>query len=513
MPNSPLSFLSFPGFALLTLCSPSAWAKECSQLTSEVLQDAKVLTATAVERGRFNPTPDDSSATGAYADLPEFCRAEGLSQPAPESSIRFEIWMPAERWNGKIVGVGNGAWAGTLPHLAMVGPLKKGYAVASTDGGHTGSPIDASFAVDRPEKMEDFGHRAIHVTAVAAKALVQSFYGKPSTRALFASCSTGGRQGLMEAYRYPEDYDGISAMAPANPVAELMVGSLWTSTAVSRDAASSISAAGFDLAHKAALAQCDSKDGLIDGVISAPQRCEFDPAVLQCRSNEGPASSSCLSYPQVDALRAIYRGPSNSRGGQPIFPGFMPGSELLLSIQASGQGPIAPVMSYFRDLIYRDPNWDFRSFDFDTGVAFAASAHSQWTEVSPDGLGKYLGGGRKILLSHGWSDTLVPPMATVQFYDSLTSRYGDVARENARLFMIPGMGHCSGGLAPHEFDALDLLDRWVETGLAPDRIIASSRAGEPRRTRPLCPYPQEVVYRGNGDINSHESFECVSSER
>jgi hypothetical protein len=494
---------------LTTLHASNARAAECGRLESLELPHAKITSAVVIEAGTFTPANAASTIqppTGEYPGLPAFCRVAGVSSPAADSSIGFEVWMPVSGWNGKLVGVGNGAWAGTLPYPAMADSLSKGYATAATDGGHQGSPLNASFAVGHPEKLVDFGHRALHETTVAAKAVIYAYYDRQASRSLFASCSTGGRQGLMEAYRYPDDYDGISSMAPANPVVTLMVGSLWTSAAVSKEAASRIPPATFDLVHKAVVARCDADDGVRDGIIGAPQRCDFDPAALQCKP--GADAAGCLAAPQVSALRAIYQGPRNPRTGKPIFPGFAPGSETMLPIQAAGEGPIAPVLSYFRDMVYNDPQWDFRSFDYDRGVALAMAAHDGATGVPATGLDAYLANGRKLLLSHGWSDPLVPPMASVDFYRAMTAHLGTEAAKNARLFMIPGMGHCGGGDGPFVFDAIAVLDQWVETGRAPERIVASTQPGARARTRPLCPFPRQALYSGAGSTDDEKNFRC-----
>src|SRR4029077_18037650 len=237
--------------------------------------------------------------------------------PTADSDIRFEVWMPTSGWNGKFVGVGNGVWAGSITYFSMVAPLSMGYATAATDDGHQGNPLDGSFVAGHPEKLVDFGHRAPHEMTVAAKTIVAALYGKNANRSLFVSCSTGGRQGLMEAYRYPQDYDGISSMAPANPMVGLMVGSLWTGDVTLKDAQSQIPRQKFPLIHKAALEACDASDGVKDGIIASPPSCHFDPAVLQCKGDDAP---DCLTAPQVAAARAIYEGPRNPRTGKSIFP-------------------------------------------------------------------------------------------------------------------------------------------------------------------------------------------------
>src|SRR5882762_142931 len=240
----------------------SADATECEQLTGLKLAHTEISLAQTVAAGAFQPPSGaggggPGAPPGAYTHLPPFCRVAGTIRPSSDSDIRFEVWMPTTGWNGKFVGVGNGVWAGSITYFSMVEPLSMGYATAATDDGHQGNPLDGSFVAGHPEKLVDFGHRAPHEMTVAAKAIVAALYGKNVNRSLFVSCSTGGRQGLMEAYRYPRDYDGISSMAPANPMVRLMVSSLWTGYATLKDATSRIPPQKFALVHKAAVEACD----------------------------------------------------------------------------------------------------------------------------------------------------------------------------------------------------------------------------------------------------------------
>lgn len=484
-------------------------AAECAQLTALKLAHTEITLAESVAAGGFK-APAGAGGPGAppaaYSSLPPFCRVAGTIRPTPDSDIRFEVWMPASNWNGKFVGVGNGVWAGSITYFSMVQPLAMGYATAATDDGHQGSPLDASFAAGHPEKLTDFGHRAPHEMTVAAKAVIAAFYGTAAHRSLFVSCSTGGRQGLMEAYRYPQDYNGISSMAPANPMVALMVSSLWTGEATLKDEASHIPPPKFTLIHKAVVEACDANDGVKDGIISSPRNCHFDPAVLQCKAGDQP---DCLTSAQVAALRAIYQGPRNPRTGKPIFPGFSPGSEAMFPIQTAGPLPFGAAFTYMKDLVLKSPQWDFRTFDYDKDVALAERAGSAQLDVPPAGLDSFLGGGRKLLLSHGWADGLIPTLSTVNFYSELKAHVSAKEADGARLFLIPGMGHCAGGDGPFVFNAISTLDNWVQTGRAPERIVVSNPPDRPTRTRPLCPHPQEAVYSGTGSTDDEKNFKCA----
>jgi hypothetical protein len=507
-----LAFVYLTGVAALTALRPAVGhAADCAQLAGLELPHTEITLAETVAAGAFKPP--GGAGLGApggppagYSRLPEFCRVAGTLRPSSDSDIRFEVWLPSSGWNGKFVGVGNGVWAGSITYFSMVEPLSMGYATAATDDGHQGNPLDASFAAGHTEKLTDFGHRAVHEMTVAAKAVIVAFYSEPAKRALFVSCSTGGRQGLMEAYRYPQDYNGISSMAPANPMVALMVSSLWTGNATLKDEASHIPPPKFTLLHKAAIQACDADDGVKDGIISSPGACHFDPAVLQCKGGDQP---DCLTAAQVTAVRAIYQGPRNLRTGKIIYPGFSPGSEAMFPIQTQGPEPFGVSSTYMKDLVFKDPKWDFRSFDYDKGVSLAMRAGSAQLDVPPTGLDAFLGSGRKLLLSHGWADGLIPTQSTVNFYNQLTAHIGANKAGAARLFLIPGMGHCAGGEGPFVFNAIATLDDWVDTGQAPERIVVSNPPGAPTRTRPLCPHPQEAVYSGSGSTDDEKSFKCA----
>jgi feruloyl esterase len=499
--------------AALTASVVHANATDCEKLVALKLPNTQITLAQSVPAGGFQP-PAGAGAAGppappnAYSGLPAFCRVAGTIRPTADSDIRFEVWMPESNWNGKFVGVGNGVWAGSITHFAMVDPLSKGYASAATDAGHQGNPLDASFAAGHPEKLVDFGHRAVHEMTVVAKAAITAFYGRKTSRSLFVSCSTGGRMGLMEAYRYPQDYDAISSMAPANPMIPLIVNTLWTGHATLKDEASRIPPAAFQWIHKAVVEACDAQDQVIDGIISSPRSCKFDPDVLLCRDGR---NSECLTAAQVAALRAIWQGPRNPRTGEQIFPGFSFGSEAMFPIQTAGPEPFAVATTYLKSLVFQDPNWDFRTFDYDKDVIRAMEVGSPHIDVPAHGLDSFFARGGKLLLSHGWADGLIPAENTIRFYEDLTRHLGpQKAAAGTRLFMAPGVAHCAGGSGPFVFDAISILDRWVETDTAPERIIVSNPPGAPARTRPLCPWPQEAKYSGEGSTDEEKNFRCAS---
>ncbi len=498
---------------MVMLVRPAA-AATCESVASTLLQDGKITSATLVAAGAFTPPSGGMGLPmggpgvfAAYKNMPAFCRVTATLTPTPDSDIKIEIWMPAQNWNGKLVGIGNGIWAGTIGYFSMAEPVTRGYAVVATDTGHTGNGMSGGWAVGHPEKLIDFGYRAVHEMTVKAKVILAAYYGRKEQDSLWVSCSTGGRQGLMEAYRYPEDYNGISAMAPANPMVDLMIGTVWTGYVAMKDEARRLTTSNMTAAGKAFTAQCDAQDGLKDGIVADPEDCHFDPASLECKDKP---SEDCLTAPQVEALHDIYGGPKNPRSGAQIFAGYEPGSELQLLALVGGKEPFPVATSYFRDLVFHDPAWDFKSYNYDTDLAASYKTGSDILDVPSDGLAAYLAGGGKLLLSHGWSDGLIPSPNTVAYYKAIESELPEEeTADSVRLFMIPGMGHCGGGDAPTVTDMLSVIDGWVETGKAPERIIAKSSPQQKPASRPLCPYPQYARYKGSGDPNDAASFVCM----
>jgi len=502
----------------------SAQAAECGDLAGLALDKGKVTSAETVAAGAFEEPasgfgPPPGVANAAYKDVPEFCRVQATLTPTDDSEIKVEVWLPAKGWNGKFVGIGNGIWAGQLSYSQLADPLKRGYAVATTDTGHTGSGMTVDWGVGHPEKLVDFGHRAVHLMVVTAKQAIAGFYGDGPKQSFWNSCSTGGRQGLMEAYRYPEDFDAISAMAPANPMSGLMTQSMWAGWQPQRWPGAQLTPASLGMIHQAALKQCDKIDGLEDGLISLPNQCGFDPAVLQCKPGE---SEGCLSTPQVAAMRNIYGGVRGPDGMQ-IMPGWPVGSEMQLAALVMAPKPFPVATSYFEMILHGDdPSWDWKTLDYARGLQLARAHGSEMFDVPSDGLDVFFARGGKLLLSHGWSDGLIPANNTLAFYRGL---YADIpqaaAQRQLRLFMAPGMDHCGGGEGPSEIDTLGIIDDWASTGTAPDRILAvrpASSGGPPGAppppprepmSRPLCPYPMYAKYDGEGDPNAAENFTCT----
>jgi feruloyl esterase len=468
-----------------------------------------VTAAATVPAGQF--APPGRGALPAFASLPAFCRVAATLTPTGDSDIRIEVWLPAEGWNGKFLGVGNGGWAGSISYPALADAVRRGYAAASTDTGHTGDGADASFALGHPERLVDFGYRAVHEMTVAAKAFVAAFYERAPRYSYWSGCSTGGKQGLTEAQRYPGDYDGIVAGAPANNWTRLMIGLLWYGRATLTDPAGFIPQEKLSLLNRAALAACDAADGVTDGVIENPAACRFDPQVLACK---GEGGLDCLTPPQVEAARRIYRGASNPRTGETLFPGLPPGTEPAWGAVAGGPAPFPIPDSHFKYVVFANAAWDFRTLDFDRDVTRAEQAdNGTLTAVNPD-LSAFVARGGRLLLYHGWNDQLITAHNSVNYFERVRATLGPSRTEPAvRLFMAPGMAHCAGGPGPNQADWLGALERWVERGEAPARIVASLLAnGRVQRTRPLCAYPHVARYDGTGSTDDEANFACVAPE-
>lgn len=489
----------------------AARATTCESLATLALPETIITLAKSQPAGTFAaPKPFDSPEP-SFENLPAFCRVAGEIKPTKDSNIKFELWMPLSGWNSKFIGLGNGNWAGVISYPSMGEMLRRGYAPASTDTGHEGNGEDASFALGHPEKVIDFGYRAVHEMTVKAKAILTAYYGVAPKHSYWNGCSLGGKQGLTEAQRFPHDYDGIIAGAPANFFTNLVVAAMWNASATRPNPAGYVPPEKLPLLHKAVLDTCDGLDGVKDGVLEDPKRCHFDPKVLLCKGADSP---NCLTAAQVDAAKKIYGGPKNPRTDEQISPGLEPGSETGWGLFAVGPEP--PVItSHFKYIVFKNPNWDYRTLNFDTDVALAQKADNGILTGSDPNLKEFFVQGGKLLLYHGWADPAIAPQTTINYYESVVAAMGasDKVQDFARLFMVPGMSHCNGGDGPFDFKELSALEQWIEEGKAPDRIIAAhltdSTPARPDRTRPLCPYPRVAKYKGSGSTDEAFNFVCV----
>jgi Tannase and feruloyl esterase len=492
--------------AIALLPTVNAAGNSCESLLKFAAANTTVTLAEQVPAGGFHPPGAGGTQNASrFSDLPAFCRVAATVNPTADSDIKIEVWMPASGWNGKFEAVGNGGWAGTIGYPAMAQALARGYATTSTDTGH--STPGASFAFGHPEKLVDYAYRSEHEMTVKAKSIINTFYGNAPMRSYFNGCSTGGRQALTEASRFPDDFDGIIAGAAANPKTRLDTWRIWMGLETLKDPAARIPQEKYPAIHQAVLAACDGLDGLKDGLIDDPTRCHFDAHVLACKDADGPG---CLTANQVRSVNTILGPAKSPLSGAVIFPSYQPGTELQWGRLIGGPDPYDTALDQFR-MVFNDPKWDWRTFDVDRDLAKAEqSLRGLLTAIDPQSISAFIGRGGKLLTYHGWSDQDIAPLASVNFYKSVTSAVGEAkASSSLRLFMVPGMGHCGGGEGPNTFDMMVPLEQWVEQGQAPARVVAShSTNGTVDRTRPLCAYPQVARYTGTGSTDEAANFTC-----
>ncbi len=506
--------IAFGILAVLAWGTASAASDNCALLANLKLPHTAIMAAEIVPAGAFVPAKPFSLAGPAqqpsYKGLPPFCRVTAEVSPVPDSLIRFELWLPESGWNGKFLAVGNGGYSGELWYPEMIAPLERGYATASTDTGHEGGAADASFAVGHSEKWVDFAYRAVHEMTVESKALIAAYYSNGPKLSYWSGCSTGGRQGLTEAQRFPADFDGIVAGAPANYMTHLSAAVTVDARLMRPGEASFLPLDKLRLLHAAVLKACDALDGVADGVIDDPRRCHVDLQALACRGGD---RADCLTAAQVETARKLY-GPLRSPLTHAIlYPGLMPGSESAwdTSVGPGSPGSLALITGIFRYVVFQEPAWDYRTFRVDEALKRAERGEAALADAIDPHLDAFFTRGGKLLQYHGWADPGISPLNSIDYYLSVAQAMGGVSRlaDDYRLFMVPGMNHCSGGDGTDQFDTLTALEQWVEHGRAPDRIVASRiRGGRVDRTRPLCPYPEVAVYQGSGSTDEARNFAC-----
>jgi Tannase and feruloyl esterase len=515
--------------------------KTCEGLAQGLgISDGKITSAEVVAAGAFVQPglKPDEKPPAVYATTPAFCRVTATLAPTSDSDIKVEVWMPLTGWNGKFRGQGNGGFAGRIDYEALAAAVSNGYASGATDTGH--STTDAKWALGHPEKIVDYGYRGIHEMTVQSRSIVQAFYGSAPSRSYFASCSNGGRQALMEAQRYPADYDGILAGAPANNWTPMLSAGIHALQAL--DGPGYIPGAKVPAIAKAVVAACDAKDGITDGVLNYPPACHFDPEAMLCK---GADSDSCLTAPQIASLKAIYAG-ARDASGHLIFSGTPPGAEdgpggWATWIFGKEEGKSAVnffVTGYFSNMVYDSKEWDFRTANVDAALQLATQKTGSTMNATDPNLKPFFSRGGKLIMYHGWNDPAISAFNSINYYQSVSETLGAKETERSlRLYMVPGMQHCGGGPGatsfgqddadiPHDaqHDIFTSLVDWVEKGNAPSTLIASKISEhaasdppppgsmKPEMTRPLCPYPKEIQYSGKGDSHLASSFSCAASK-
>ncbi len=519
--------------AALTACggsdddvTPVAAAKACetTALAAVQLSGATVTGATQVAAGSYTPAGSNTP----IPNLPAFCRITGEATPSSDSLVKFEVWVPdGTAWNGKMVVTGNGGYSPVLSTNDMAYAMRQGYAVVGGDTGHQSTdPNEMFWGVGHPEKIRDWGSRSIHAITAPSRALIAGRAAKEPSRAYYYGCSTGGHQGYAEMQRYPDDFDGVIAGAPGNNRTRLNVEFLHrylSNRATGTSGPVILTAAKASLIAQRAIAACDALDGVTDGVLEDPRACtadKFDIASLQCT---GADAAGCLTTAQIDVARKIYAGPKNARTGAQIYPGYVVGSEAGWSGYWGGAEPVRA--DYWRLWVFENPQWSWWTFDYDRDLVYADAKVGPLVDQTSADLSAFKASSGKAIVFQGWQDAVVNPLDTIAYLDRVTAAQGSQAATDSfmRLFLVPGMGHCSGGAGATTFgnsggqaptasasnDLLMALDRWVEQGAAPDSIVATRVSnGAAVRTRPLCAYPKKAVYQGSGSTDDAASFRC-----
>lgn len=485
--------------------------QSCDSLKSLKYNKVTIVSAISIDDplGFIPPkTPGPFGTPPGLKVLVPFCRVTGYIEPVRDSHIGFEVWLPpAGEWNGNYLAMGNPAFEGAIKYAGLARALEWGYATASTDTGHRDP--GHRWAMGHRERLIDWVHRAVHETTVVAKRITKAFYGKPPGYAYWDSCHNGGRQGLVEAQRYPEDFDGIVAGDPAYYLTHLQAGSEYLSWVALKDgieAPAFIPPSKYAVIHRAVLDACDTRDGVRDGAIEDPTRCNFDPASIQCPAAD---AQSCLTPEQVNTARRLYKG-ATFADGTPIFPGFEPGSELGWGAMIQGPEPLDINNGFFKFIAFEDPDWDYHTFDVDQDTRDIDSRLGPVINSTSADLSKFRARGGKLIMYQSWREAWVPPRSAIDYYKKVTAAMGgeNNTRDFLRLFMVPDMFMCPG-MNPAVFDGLGAVKRWREQGAAPDQITASYSSGQKvYKTRPVCAYPQTAIYRGSGDINDASSFVC-----
>jgi len=480
----------------LVLTGP-ALASSCSDMKSMALKNTIISETELVSAGTYLPQDSNVSLV-----LPSRCRVAAVLSPSADSHIEMELWLPETNWNGKFLALGNGGWAGSISYSAMAAGLGKGYAVASNDTGH--KEYTAAFAVGHPEKLTDFGYRSMHEMAVQSKAIIKQYYAQSPTLSYFQGCSTGGRQGLMEAQRFPEDFDAIIAGAPVNNMFNVSAAQMHSMVSILADQSLYLPPDKVQLLHDAVLSACESIDGVNDGFLNNPLACDFDPQSLQCQDS---ASSACLTPRQVESVRMVY-APVTLSTGEEVYPGHAPGFELGWRMLEQGAIPSTLQSDTFKYIAHQDPDWDWHTYDLETDTPLALARAGDVSSIDPD-LSAFKARGGKLIIYHGWNDPGPSPYNSINYYTAVANTLNGDQQDWMRMFMMPGMGHCRGGIGPDQADFLGALENWREQGQAPASIPAARvREGQVDMTRPLCPYPQVASYSGLGNPDAAENYAC-----
>jgi Tannase and feruloyl esterase len=551
-------------FAWVAIASTQAQATPCTSLQMLQLKDTTITSATDNDSGVF--IVPGSNPPQTITGLPAYCRVTATLTPTSDSSIRIEVWLPKNTWNGRFLGTGGGGFQGVISYNSLAGGIQAGFAATNSDlgtgssgcsplycgsAGNMGNPLAILFGdpaapttglFGHPERIKDFGYRAIHLMTVRGKEIAKLFYGQKAQTAYFAGCSTGGQNALMSAQRFPDDYDGILAGAAAFNRTHLHMAGLAVWQITHATPGSFIQPGQMTLINKAVLKQCVGQDGgaTTDQFLTDPRDCDFDPKALQCTGAQAPPA--CLTSDQVTTMRRYYGGTVDPVNGQVINPGGARGSEtdntFALGLRFAEQLPEPPFDGLFYWVFgpsfgYLSSPVNYANFDFHHDIGKVDDQLADVLNATSTNLSEFRERGSKLLMYHGWADPLIPPQSSINYFNALVGNHGggfqqasfggpgnpalQRTQSYARLFMVPGMYHCSGGPGPNVFDALTPLVTWVEAGVPPEKITATKFVNDTpptvQMTRPLCLYPKVAKYKGSGSTDIAANFDCVTDER
>jgi tannase/feruloyl esterase len=508
----------------LALLLAAGTSTNCDAIRTMSTPQTIVMSADVVPAGIFTPPPQPAPPTppanqaaataagrgrGARAGgpapapepIPQHCRVKLTLKPTSDSNIYSELWMPTDNWNGRLLVVGNGGFAGSIQGYGdMQIALRLGYATAATDTGHNaadGPTSGGTFALGHEEKIVDFAYRALHETTVESKRLIRQMYSRNAQFSYYKGCSTGGRQAIMAATRFPDDYDGIIGGALANRHIHMHTAGSARQIVLARNPDMAISPEKAQMVTDAVMNKCDT---LHEGFLNNPKQCSFDFSTLVCK---GAESNECLTSSQLKAVEMFYGGLKNKKG-EVIFAGQTLGNPL--TPQRSNQ--TLNVSDTVRIWAFQNANYDWHSFDLDRDMPIIDQKIGFVDATDPD-LKKFKAHGGKLLLYAGWADTTITPVNTVEYYESVVKKMGaNDTKDFAKLFMVPGMAHCRGGNGPDTFDTIGTLEKWREKGQTPATIAATNRNSG--LSRPLCAFPQYAKYKGTGDLKDAANWACTA---